>query len=440
MKPELRPVVAVVATLALVLLLGLVPTRAPSISAVSVSGTRALACTAGDETILSTTIKGAAADGVTARSLAESSQPMSAATLLSTAAPQPLVLRGSASLGGVSVSSTAAGEYRGLWLAPCVAPTAEQWFPGVMSSPTERTAVQLMNIDQAQAIVDVAIFGRDGRIVAPGARGLTVPGNTIRVLYLEPLLTTADPVGVQVRASQGRVAATVRLSGQTGGDWAVAAAPPATNQVVPLVPGGDGSRTLVVTNPGLRRASVTVEVLDTTNAFAPAGADTFEVNAESTVAIPLEAALRGSTVGLRVTSTQPVTSGVRIGTASDIALIGSTNRLASPAQVPLIGGSELLVTNGGGTRATVTLITRTADGIVVDTSRTDIEPNRSMPLPLTGDRTATFELTSDNIDVRAAVVTRTIGTVTGIAVLPLGGAGVRAASFDPVLDPGITRN
>lgn len=437
-RPILAPVVALVATVAVALLLGLLPSGQVAGAPVTVTGTRALSCPAGEPATLATTVLAGSADGISARALGEGTTG-TAQFFLKTPVQKPTVLSGGATVAGLSQSDVASGVNKGLWLAPCRQPGAELWFSGVLSSNAERSAVDLVNIDPTQAIVDVMILGRDGRVGAAGARGLTVPGNSSRTVFLEPLLTSADPVGLQVRTSQGRVAATVRMSGSAGGDWAVPAAPPATTQVIPVVPGGDGARTLIVTNPGSRRVSVKVEALDTTSAFGPAGADSFDVNAESTLAVPLEAALKGTTVALRVTATQPVVTGVRVITGGDLALVGAGGPLGSPAWVPAVPGAQLVVSNAGTSAATVTVTTRSAEGTRLDSSSSQVDAGRSLSLPVTGDRTATFEVTADSTEVRGALVATSSGGRPGVAVVVLGGGGTGAVTFDPTVEVTLNR-
>ena len=437
--PVTRPALAVIVTVALVLLLGLLPSATVPGVPVEVTGTRTLACPAGDPATLATTVRAGAADALTSRLVGQAQSTTASRTLVATAVAQPVVLTGGSSLGGVAQAAVSAGTSRGLWLAPCRAPSADLWFPGVLSNASERAVIELVNVDPTQAVVDVTVLGKDGRVTAPGARGVGVPGNSVRLVFLEPLFTSPDPVGLQVRTSEGRIAATVRLLGAAGGDWAAAATAPSTTAVVPVVPDGDGARTLVVTNPGTRRAAVTVEVFDRSSAFAPAGADTFEVNAESTLAVPLEGALRGALVGLRLTSTQPVAAAVRVAIAGDLALVEAGSPLASPARIPFVAEAQLIVTNAGTSAGVVTLTTRDAEGAVVDSSRTEVGAGRLMPLPLTGDRTASFELTSDNPDIRGALLVTRSGTVPGVAVAVLGGGGTGTASLDPSLDPALAR-
>ena len=83
---------------------------------------------------------------------------------------------------------------------------------------------------------------------------------------------------MSVRASTGRVSA-VALNRRsldfapTGADWQVSAVPPAHSVVIPGIPEGSGTRTLLVANPGTNRAQVSVSVLGAAGGFAPAGAE-----------------------------------------------------------------------------------------------------------------------------------------------------------------------
>ncbi len=254
---------------------------------------------------------------------------------------------------------------------------------------------------------------------------------------LEPLVILPDPLGLRVQVASGRVTATVRASGDAGSDWTSPATAAASTLVVAGVPGGEGARTLVVTNPSDRRATVSVEVLGSDSSFAPAGADTFEVNAESTVAVPLEGALAGEVVGLRLTSTQPIMAGVRVRSGDDVAVVPASGPATGEARVPAIAGSEVVVSNGGVVPAPVTLTTRDAAGAEVDSTRVEVGAGRSTRLPVTGDRTATVELTGGT--VQAVVLVTRLGTQEGIAVVPLDGGGATGVEVTPSRDVSLPR-
>ncbi len=137
----------------------------------------------------------------------------------------------------------------------------------------------LTNPDAGQAEVDLRFYGRNGLVVVPGSPGLVIDGGSSRTVSLDTLVTVEGPLTVSVRASTGRVSA-VALARRsvdfepTGADWQLSAVAPARSVVIPGIPEGAGTRTLVVANPGTDRATVSVNVLGVDGAFAPAGAET----------------------------------------------------------------------------------------------------------------------------------------------------------------------
>lgn len=257
------------------------------------------------------------------------------------------------------------GEDRGLSLARCGTPTTSAWFTGLPSTPegelNARSVVVLVNPDAGQAEVDLRLFGPSGLQVAPGARGIAVPARSVRTVALDTLFTRAEPVGLEVRATKGRIAPTVRQYAgvgvqPVGSDWQVAARPPARTQIVPGVPGGPGARTLVLTNPGNRRTTATIDVLGPTGTFTPVDAGSLDVNAESTAEVDLSRGLGGDPGAVRITSEQPVVATVVSrngdpGPDADIAVQASAEpitgtALAAIAAAPGARGYVLVSNNG----------------------------------------------------------------------------------------------
>ena len=150
----------------------------------------------------------------------------------------------------------------------------------------------LANLDATEAAVDITVLSDQGRLVAPGSRGIVVTGNSQRVVSLGQVVNSSAPVTLLVETSEGRVAAHVRQRwwrGATpvGADWITAGAAPATDIVVPGIPEGPGARDLVVANPGERIASVRIEVLGTAGRAAIAGFETIDLPAQTTRQVSL---------------------------------------------------------------------------------------------------------------------------------------------------------
>ncbi|MFT3861758.1 DUF5719 family protein [Micropruina sp.] len=248
-------------------------------------------------------------------------------------------------------TAAAAGSDRGLSMMSCGRPSAAQWFAGVLSSGTATADLVLLNADAQDAAVDLTLYGAEGRLTAPGSRGIIVPARSRRVVPLGPLFTNAQPVSVRVSTSAGRVVAAVRqrmLNGGSpaGSDWLPPTTEPARAVVVPGLPAGKGSRDLVVVNPGDRTASVALQVLGADGPTAVPGFETIDLPPGTSRVVPLGSALAEAPVGLQLTSEQKVTAAV-VGTngagaaAIDISTQVATVALDGPGVLALSPGAKL---------------------------------------------------------------------------------------------------
>ena len=238
------------------------------------------------------------------------------ATLSPAAAPVLLQAQGTIATTAVGavLSDATDGAEAGLEAAPCLVPSTSAWLPGVASGTADRTELVLSNPDDAEATVDLTFYGRNGRVAVPGSAGSDVPAHGSRSISLSGLVDAEGPLTVAVQATSGRVAAAarrIRTSGDSpaGADWVVPAAAPATQVVVPAVPGDDGTRELVVTNPGELRTTVKVSVLGLQGPFAPAGAETLELGPRARHPGAGRRVGRRR-LGVSLTSGQPVTAAV----------------------------------------------------------------------------------------------------------------------------------
>lgn len=368
-----------------------------------------------------------------------------------------LTARGAAATtsAGAVLGTATSGPDAGLSGAPCLAPATTHWFPGVGAREADRTELVLTNPDDAQAEVDLRFFGRRGRVVVPGSPGLVVDAHSTRTVSLGSLVKAEGPLGVSVQASEGRVTAVakrVRTDGSktAGADWQVPSSAPARTATIPAVPDGEGSRQLVVTNPGLQRATVQVLVLGLQGAFAPSGADTVEVAPESSAAVELSTGLAGEAGTITLTSDQPVTgavvsSSVRAGSRADVAVQPAAQPLVRTglSAIATAAGveSELVVSNAGPDDATVSFEVLSYDGVSL---RTD-----EALLPSGG--TATRRLTSPAPSyvvvhapagasiVAGMILTQGEGPVAGLSTLPLLSPDVAGRAPREVADPTVGR-
>lgn len=329
------------------------------------------------------------------------------------------------------------GPGQGLSLASCDRPSSAAWFTGVLSSEASTADLVLLNADSSDASVDLTVYGPEGRLAAPGSRGIVVAAHTQRVVPLGPLFSTEQTVSLQLSTSAGRVAAMVRQRVRlgdkpAGSDWLPPTVTPAHDLVIPGLPAGKGTRDLVVLNPGDRTAAVALQVLGANGPIALPGLETIDLPPQTSRRIPLGNALAAAAVGLRLSSEQPVTAGVISDNGADAATADMAVQVATPA---LTGPSALALSPGAKVSPTLHLASGVADAsrvrmLVVDVSgkrlfrRTVTVPGLAdvaVPLPKATDVLVTVQPERADAIHASVGVRRPIADLDGIAsaaVLP----------------------
>ena len=372
---------------------------------------------------------------------------------------QPALLTGEGVMAtagsGVVTSRASKGEQSGLMAAPCTAPATEQWFVGVGANSSYRTELVLTNPDAGQAEVDLRFYGRDGIVVVPGSPGLVIEGGETRTISLDTLVTVDGPLTVSVRASTGRVSA-VALNRRsldfapTGADWQVSAVAPARSVVIPGIPEGSGTRTLMVANPGTTRAQVSVSVLGAAGGFAPAGAESIEVPPESTAEVSVAQGLAGAAEGIQLTSDQPVTGSViseAIGKKAlpDIAIQSATAPIVRTGVVPLVyldkTDAQLVLSNGGDNDVPLTFEVYGYDGVKIHDDEVLLVPHATATRRLTMGEAAYLVV---SVPAGATVMggvtfLATSGGIAGVATLPITSPDVAGRAPEVTFDPSVAR-
>ncbi len=356
---------------------------------------------------------------------------------------------------GVVFGAATAGADAGLSAAPCLPPGTLHWFTGLTPGDADRSELILTNPDDAQAEVDLRFYGRRGRLIVPGSPAVVVEAHSSRTVSLSTLVTADGPFSVAVQASNGRVSAVARRARTldlkpAGVDWQLPSATPATTSVIPGVPEGEGTRELLVTNPGSSRATVQVQVLGLQGAYAPAGAAAVEVPAESTASVDLAPGLAREPGAVKLVSDLPVTGAVlsasrRTGAISDLAVQSAAPPLVHDGVAALAttsaGESDLVLSNSSDVDAQASFDVLNYDGVVL---RTD-------EVLVAADSTATRRITSappsylvlrvpdGSSVVGGLVMVQPEGTVAGLTTLPLTSPDLASRAPKTVLDPGVGR-
>ena len=84
-------------------------------------------------------------------------------------------------------TEVAAGSGRGLQGVNCTAPDTEFWFAGASTSADRTDYVHLTNPDDSAAVVDIALYGKDGALKSSVGEGITVPPHSSDPVLLSTL-------------------------------------------------------------------------------------------------------------------------------------------------------------------------------------------------------------------------------------------------------------
>lgn len=351
-------------------------------------------------------------------------------------------------VGASTVVTASDGSDRGLSLAGCLLPQPDYWFAGVAVSADSGSELDLVNLDDTRAVIDVTAFGPAGRLTAP--RGIVVDPNSEKTVSLALIPRSEQPISIRVTSSEGRVAAFLRqrswgAARPLGADWMSAAVAPTTDVIVPGVPDGAGRRTLVIANPGDRTAIVKVDVLGDSGPTNVVGADTVEVLAGTSKAVDLSAGLGGAAAGLHLTADQPVTAGLLADSGGsqsqvDPVGVGAAQPLPTEGIWPVALGSASAVvafTNPDPAPVNVTVSVGSGAGAGQETT-VKVPAQSTVTYSLPKSARLAVRIRTDATTLRAALIARqNLGKVKGLAVLPLTAAQGRtesvAVSYDPHL-------
>ncbi|MEV7607032.1 DUF5719 family protein [Paenarthrobacter sp. NPDC089322] len=117
-----------------------------------------------------------------------------------------------ASLAASLSYSATDGDLRGIAAAPCQQPGNDAWLLGANTALGRTAVLNLSNASETPATVNLDLFGEQGQIQAPGARGLLVAPGTTRSVNLAGLAPGESHLAVHVRSTGGPVAGTIQQS------------------------------------------------------------------------------------------------------------------------------------------------------------------------------------------------------------------------------------
>ncbi|NUP44988.1 MAG: hypothetical protein HOY76_50185 [Streptomyces sp.] len=248
---------------------------------------------------------------------------------------------------GWSVGQTTvvdSGPGRGLLGTSCITPDSEFWFAGASTADGRQDYLHLVDPDDAPAVVDVELYGKDGLLKASSGDGITVPGKGSEPVLLSTLVADkVQDLTVHVVVRSGRVGAAIQATDASkGADWLPPAADPGTTLVMPGIPADAADVRLVAFVTGTDDADLNLKLATSTGLISPADHETLHVKAGMTATADLGDVTKGDPGSLVITPSKvhapvPVVAGLLItrgkGSKQELAFLPATPAVATRATV-----------------------------------------------------------------------------------------------------------
>ncbi|TDC70106.1 hypothetical protein E1200_06405 [Actinomadura sp. GC306] len=265
------------------------------------------------------------------------------------------------------------GNDRGLAGARCATPGTDHWFLGPGPDTADELDLYLTNVDGQPAFADLTALSGEGPLESVDGRGIRVDPYTTRVVKigestegLGDVVRSAADLGLRVRTTTGRVAASVRvrIGEKKGIEWLPRAHAAAPSLIVPGVPDGDGERRLVVAVPGESDAQIRVQVITAEGTYNPQGREIVDAPARTVTSVGLDRALLGKAAAVRLLADRPIIAGFAAKRGADVGYGTATPPLTASGPGIVADNrfdSALLVSAPAGA-ATVQVRTLNAEG------------------------------------------------------------------------------
>lgn len=327
---------------------------------------------------------------------------------------------------GRAAPGIVAGREGRLAVPECRAPSYDEWFVGIGASARHSTVVELVNPDDGDAVVDLALHGATGPVEEPALRGIEVPAHGVKRLDLARVAPREEATAAHLTVVRGRVTATARTTwdplgrGRVTTDFLPSDADPATSSLLLGIPDKPAQATLYVANPGDDEVRVSLRMVTEQATFTPTNAPDITVAAGAMETVDLSKLLRGAVakgvVGLELESTGPVASSFLGLVDDDLVLLAPAPEVSEPAAVVVPTGAKTLVLGGARKTAVVHVTSYDARGRELAKKQVEIGADRAVTLALPAQATSVTVL-SRATPIGAVVLLPAGGRNAGLATL-----------------------
>lgn len=323
-----------------------------------------------------------------------------------------------------ATTTVAAGAGRGLLGVNCSAPDTSFWFPGASTAKERTDYIHVTNPDDSAAVVDIELYGKDGRLKSEVGEGIQVrPHSSVPVLLSTLTDKPQANLTAHVTARSGRVAAAVEsLDDKIGGDWLAPSADPSGSLVLPGIPKDATDVRLIAFARGADDADLKLSLAGPNSAITPAGHETLHIKSGMTAAVDLGDVTRGEPGSLLLTPTEPgdtapVVAALRVtrgkGSAKETAFIPATAPVGERSTVPdnrAKGSTLSLVAPGKAAKVRVTASAGSEGGSKTTKTYT-VEAGRTLEIdrpPVPDGLKGTYALTVESVSGGPVHASRTL--------------------------------
>lgn len=343
---------------------------------------------------------------------------------------------------GAAAPGIAAGRDGELAVPECRGPSYDEWLVGVGASARYATTIELVNPDDGDAVVDLALHDATGPVEEPALRGIEVPPHGVKRIDLATAAPRAEAAAAHLTVVRGRVTATARNTwdplgrGRVSTDFLPADTDPASSSLILGVPGKPAQPTLQLANPGEDEVRVSVRFVTEQAAFTPTGAPEISVPPQAMETVDLTTLFKGAAaegvVGIEVEASGPVASSFMALSGDDLVLLAPAPALKEPAAAVVPSGRKTVVLGGAERTAVVDVVSYDGSGKEIRSDKVEIGIDRGATLTLP-DQAASISVVARTTPIRAVVVAATGGKRPGLATLRLRPGELRAEI--PVVNP-----
>lgn len=336
---------------------------------------------------------------------------------------------------GPAAPGIAAGRDGELAVPECRGPSYDEWLVGVGASARHATTIELVNPDDGDAVVDLALHDATGPVEEPALRGIEVPPHGVKRIDLATAAPRAEATAAHLTVVRGRVTATARTTwdplgrGRVSTDFLPPDTDPSSSSLLLGVPDKPAQPTLQLANPGEDEVRVSLRFVTEQSSFAPTGAPEISVPPQAMETVDLarlfEGAAAEGVVGIEVEASGPVASSFMALSGEDLLLLAPAPALDDPAAAVVPAGEKTLVLGGAEGTGVLSVASYDAAGKEIRSDKVEIGTDRAATLALP-DKAVSVSVVARTTRIQAVLVAATGGRKPGLATLRVRPAELRA--------------